>query len=69
MPELFRAVEAKQPRLSLSRFHEGLQRLSDHRAVKLHPAENLNLPEPEYALLQGSSVLYYVSRSTSPGFK
>lgn len=62
MPELFRAVEARNPKMSLARFHEGLKRLADHRALKLVAATTLQLPQPEYALLDGSRVLYYVSR-------
>ena len=62
LPELFRAMEGKHPRLSLTQFHEGLRRLADHRAFKLIPAEPGNLPQPEYALLDGSRVLYSVSR-------
>lgn len=62
MPELYRAIEPKQPKLLLSQFHEGLQRLAQHRAIKLIAATSLQLPQPEYALLDGSRVLYHVSR-------
>lgn len=64
LPELFAAVRDRRPGLSLGEFHTGLRRLDDYKAVALSPftgpAEAL--PEPEYALLDGATVLYYASR-------
>jgi hypothetical protein len=64
LPELFAALRQRHPGLSLTEFHDGLRRLGDYRAVRLvpfaGPAEQL--AEPEYALLDGATVLYYASR-------
>lgn len=64
LPELFAALRRQQPELSMKAFHEGLRRLHDRRALRLVPFVGLptELPEPEYALLDGATVLYYVSR-------
>lgn len=64
LPELFGAVRLQHPALSLTEFQDGLRRLSDHKALRLTrfdgPADQL--PEPEYALLDGAQVLYYAIR-------
>jgi hypothetical protein len=64
LPELFNAVRLKHPQLSVTDFHERLRRLRDRRALNLSafvgPAGDI--PEPEFALLDGASVLYYASR-------
>jgi hypothetical protein len=64
LPELFAALRQRHATLSLTDFHDGLRRLSDYRAVRLTPftgpAEQLS--EPEYALLDGATVLYYATR-------
>jgi len=40
-------------------FHEGLRRLQERRALRLLPADDsAGLPQPEYALFDGSRVLY-----------
>jgi hypothetical protein len=63
LPELFAALIRQHSGLSLTEFHEGLRRLHDRRLVHLQPAARLDdLPQPEYALLEGAAVLYYVSR-------
>src|SRR5579871_1761223 len=63
LPELFAALLRPHPSLSLAEYHEGLRRLHDRRLVQLQPAANLaDLPQPEYALLEGAAVLYYVAR-------
>lgn len=64
LPELFAAVRERHPDLAIRTFHEGLRRLRDRHAVQLvafdgAPAE---LPEPEYALLDGPALLYYARR-------
>lgn len=62
-PELFRALQGPHPDLGLSSFQEGMRRLKQCQAIALQPAEDLTtLPQPEYALLEGGSVLYYASR-------
>jgi hypothetical protein len=61
LPELFAAVG--RPALSLSDFHAGLRRLQDRGVLKLLPFEESGeLPEPEFALLDGTTVFYYAAR-------
>ncbi len=64
LPELFAALHRRHPALSLVEFHDGLRRLSDYRAVALVPFTGPpeQLAEPEYALLDGATVLYYATR-------
>jgi len=63
LPELFAALVRQHPDLSVSVFHEGLRRLHERRLIQLQPAACLaDLPQPEYALLEGAVVLYYVAR-------
>ncbi len=64
LPELFAALCRKRPDLSVTSFHDGLRRLDDRRALRLLPFSGppQDLPEPEYALLDGAAVLYYVTR-------
>ncbi|HEV3204659.1 MAG TPA: hypothetical protein VGY77_09755 [Gemmataceae bacterium] len=64
LPELFVALRSKQADLSVKVFHEGLRRLHDRRAIRLipFPGTFAELPEPEYALLDGAVVLYYATR-------
>jgi hypothetical protein len=63
LPELFVALLRAHPNLSLSEYHEGLRGLHDRRLVQLQSAANLaDLPQPEFALLEGAAVLYYVAR-------
>jgi hypothetical protein len=63
LPELFAALARQHPDLSVRVYHEGLRRLHERRLIQLQPAASLaNLPQPEYALLEGASVFYYVAR-------
>jgi hypothetical protein len=63
LPELFAALLRQHPGLSVSTFHEGLRRLHERRLLHLQPATSLaDLPQPEYALLEGAAVLYYAAR-------
>jgi hypothetical protein len=64
LPELFAAMRDHDPDLSLNAFHEGLRRLHDRRALRLLPftGSPSEMPEPEYALLDGSKLFYYVTR-------
>jgi hypothetical protein len=60
LPELFRAVRAKFPDLTLATFHDGLRRLHDVRAIRLNPAASMS--EPEYAIVIGSRLMYVAGR-------
>jgi DNA-binding PadR family transcriptional regulator len=63
LPELFTALAGQHPGISISVFHEGLRRLHERRLLHLRPAASLaDLPQPEYALLDGAAVLYYAAR-------
>jgi hypothetical protein len=63
LPELFAALMRLHPDLSVRMYHEGLRRLHERRLVQLQPAASLDdLPQPEYALLEGAAVFYYVAR-------
>lgn len=63
LPELFTGLSDKDEKLTLSTFHAGLRHLHDRGLVKLLPFEGPGeLPEPEYALLDGASVFYYAAR-------
>jgi hypothetical protein len=64
LPELFTAVKQNHGDLSLTAFHSGLRRLQDGRVLRLLPFPDApeKLPEPEYALLDGSAVLYYAEK-------
>jgi hypothetical protein len=64
LPELFAAVRQQQPELTLRDFHDGLRRLHDRGALRLLPftGPNDQLPEPEYALLDGASMYFHVTR-------
>src|SRR5207245_792062 len=64
LPELFAALKQDHDDLSLTTFHNGLRRLQDGRVVRLLPFSEPpdKLPEPEYALLDGGTVLYYVEK-------
>ena len=64
LPELFAALAANYSELSIGTFHDGLRRLQRERVLRLTPfagAPN-ELPQPEYAILDGANVLYYASR-------
>jgi hypothetical protein len=64
LPELFAALRQEHDELSIIEFHDGLRRLQDRHAVRLlaftGPANEL--PEPEYALLDGPHLFYYAAR-------
>jgi hypothetical protein len=64
LPELFAALRRRRQELSVTSFHDGLRRLAERRAVRLLPFAGPPgaLPEPEFALLDGALVLYYVTR-------
>ena len=64
MPELFAALREKSPELSVTDFHDRLRRLRDRRALRLLPftGQPSDIQEPEYALLDGATLLYHVTR-------
>jgi hypothetical protein len=61
LPELFGALARQHVGLSVGSFHEGLRRLRERRALRLVPANGAELTHPEYALLDGGTVLYYAA--------
>jgi hypothetical protein len=65
MPELFAAIRDSRPQLTLSEFHLGLRKLSEAHSVQLKPfaGSPKQLTQPEYALLEGASVLYFVKKN------
>jgi hypothetical protein len=63
LPELFSALIRHHAELSLSGFHEGLRKLRDRRVVRLEPVASLqDLPQPEFAHLEGGAIFYFVGR-------
>jgi hypothetical protein len=64
LPELFAALHSLHPDLSLSAFHDELRRLRDRQALQLlpFPGPLETIPQPEYALLDGASTLYFAAR-------
>jgi hypothetical protein len=64
LPELFKAVSEQHPNLAVKDFHDGLRRLHDRGVLRLVVFEGpaAELPEPEFALVDGASVYYYVAR-------
>lgn len=65
LPELFAAVRAKFPGLSIGAFHDGLRQLGDYKALRLvaFAGPPGHLAEPEYAILDGAKVLYHAARA------
>lgn len=64
LPELFAALAPQYTELSVTAFHDGLRQLQDRRAVRLLPfaAPAGALPEPEFALFDGTIVYYFAAR-------
>jgi hypothetical protein len=64
LPELFAALRQQYADLSVTSFHDGLRRLHNRRALHLLPFAGppSELPEPEFALLDGAAMLYYAAR-------
>jgi hypothetical protein len=63
LPELFGAVRAKHPGLTVRDFHDGLRRLADNHAIRLAPwAGPGAIPQPEYALMADGRLMYHVGR-------
>ncbi|MBM3996886.1 MAG: hypothetical protein FJ303_22460 [Planctomycetes bacterium] len=59
--DLFLALKDQHRELALRDFHFGLKRLSERECITLLPGINpADAPAPEYALLDGAFVYYYV---------
>jgi hypothetical protein len=65
LPELFAALRDQYPDLTITAFHDRLRRLHERRVLRLlpFPGPASELPEPEYALLDGVSLLYYAHKA------
>ncbi len=64
LPELFAALTGRHGDLSIRDFHAGLRRLQEDGLVQLLPHTAADgPPEPEFALPDGSAVLYYAAVS------
>ena len=61
LPEMFEALRRNWAELSLPAFHDGLRRLQERQALRLLPAEEGSLAQPEYALFDGTQVCYSVA--------
>jgi hypothetical protein len=66
LSELFLSLREAHPHLSIKDFHAGLKRLQDEGTLTLLPRVGEDdAPGPEYALLDGSAVYYYVTTERS----
>lgn len=62
LPELFNHLRTHDSELSMRDFHSGLRRLYDRGVLRLLPFDGPGeLPEPEYALLDGPDVIYFAA--------
>ncbi len=61
LADLFAALRGKHNGLTLREFHAGIRRLREGAVLTLHPGTQPDdAPGPEYALLDGAAVYYYV---------
>jgi DNA-binding PadR family transcriptional regulator len=67
LSELYSAVRRQVDGLTLLDFQDGIRRLHDHRVVQLRPfPESADcLPEPEHAIVDGATVLYFAAKAPS----
>lgn len=64
LADLFHTLREKHPDLTIKDFHAGLRALHRNRTLTLLPgATAADTPGPEYALLEGAAVYYYVTRA------
>lgn len=63
-PDLFAAIRARDHDLAMNAFHAGLRSMQERGVLQLLPFSGPpeELPEPEYALLDGTTMYYYVTR-------
>jgi hypothetical protein len=65
LADLFAALKEKHAGMTLKEFHAGLKRLHEGDVIALLPSSgNGDAPGPEYALLDGAAVYYYVGRAS-----
>jgi hypothetical protein len=63
LADLFTALKEKHTEMTLKEYHAGLRRLQERDVIALLPSVgNGDAPGPEYALLDGPAVYYYVGR-------
>lgn len=63
LPELFEVLHQGRAELTIKDYHAGLRRLHDRGAVRLLTfAGSDELPQPEFALLDGTTVYYFAAR-------
>ena len=63
LADLFAALTEKHAQMTIKEFHAGLKRLQERELIALLPSTgNGDAPGPEYALLDGAEVYYYVAR-------
>lgn len=63
LADLFAALQKQHAELTLKEYHHGLKRLRERQLLALYPdVPNGASPGPEYALLDGATVYYYVAR-------
>lgn len=62
LPQLFRFAQSRQPALSLGAFHDLIRQLAERGQLRLTPFTQAmyQLAEPQYALLVGREIMYYV---------
>jgi hypothetical protein len=62
LPELYRALHARHPGLTLLQFHDTLRGLQSHRRIALQPFTQpfTEMTDPEFALFLDREVKYYV---------
>lgn len=64
LADLFTSLKDKHVELTIKDFHTGLKHLQLAKAIELLPSTgNGDAPGPEYALLDGPAVFYYVARA------
>lgn len=64
LADLFTSLKDQHATLSIKDFHHGLRQMQVADAIVLHPGVSAtDTPGPEYALLDGPAVYYYVARA------
>lgn len=62
LADLFAALKERLAELTIKEFHAGLKRLHEAKTIALWPSTgNGDAPGPEYALLDGAALYYYLS--------
>jgi hypothetical protein len=62
LPELFRHASQGYPGLTIGQFHDAVRQLVKEKRLRLYPFTQAmyQLAQPEYALIVGREVMYYV---------